>query len=120
MRGEVYICLQSCFMWDAYAQQVSQGDIRAIARCISLIENETRGYEQLLLQSTIKDVRVIGITGPQGAGKSTLTDGLIKCADEENKKVAVLCVDPSSAFTNGSILGDRIRMNKWYKEPNVF
>jgi LAO/AO transport system kinase len=120
MVSEVYICHQTSCMWDAYPELIRQGNIRAISRCISLIENEVPGYEQLLLTSSIKNIPVVGITGPPGAGKSTLTEGLINAAVNDQKKVAVLCVDPSSSFTYGSILGDRIRMNKWFNEPNVY
>src|SRR5688500_9403637 len=63
---------------------------------------------------------VIGITGPPGAGKSTLTDKLIAQFVRAGETVAVLCVDPSSPFTHGAILGDRIRMSDWYNHPQVF
>jgi LAO/AO transport system kinase len=64
--------------------------------------------------------KIIGITGPPGAGKSTLVDGLIGELVKKEKKVAVLCVDPSSPFNMGAVLGDRIRMNQWYTHTNVF
>lgn len=63
---------------------------------------------------------MIGITGPPGAGKSTLTDALIGEMVRAGNKVAVLCVDPSSPFNMGALLGDRIRMSEWYTNPNVF
>jgi LAO/AO transport system kinase len=64
--------------------------------------------------------KIIGITGPPGAGKSTLVDGLISAFIQQQKKVGVLCVDPSSPFNRGALLGDRIRMNTWYNHPDVF
>lgn len=98
-----------------------KGDTRSIARCISLIENEEDGYADLLKALPNPEGRyVLGITGPPGAGKSTLTDGLIEKFVIEGRKVAVLCVDPSSPFNMGALLGDRIRMSKWYTNPNVY
>lgn len=86
-----------------------------------MVENEHRGYEELLLQLPANHhTKIIGVTGPPGAGKSTLVDGLIGELIKHEKKLAVLCVDPSSPFNMGAVLGDRIRMNQWYTHPNVF
>ena len=107
-------------MWQQYLYQIQQGDVKALARCISLVENEVPGYELLLQSLPSNNQPVIGITGPPGAGKSTLTDALIGALKEGGKKVAVLCIDPSSPFNLGALLGDRIRMSDWYNNPNVF
>lgn len=108
-------------MVPANLQQLFDGDVRTLSRCISLVENEAPGFE-MLMQSlpALPQVAITGITGPPGAGKSTLTDALIEQYVLENKKVAVICVDPSSAFSRGALLGDRIRMSAWYNHPNVF
>lgn len=93
-----------------------------LPRAISIVENEVEGFEDLLrsLPSSPKEIPVIGITGPPGAGKSTLVDGLIGALVNKGKTVGVLCVDPSSPFNLGALLGDRVRMNNWYNHPNVF
>lgn len=107
-------------MWQELSGQVKQGNNKALARCISLVENEQPGYEEFLQSLTPGPAKIIGITGPPGAGKSTLVDAMIESLAENNKKVAVLCVDPSSPFNMGAVLGDRIRMSDWYTHPNVY
>lgn len=106
-----------------FAQSIAhlpQGSIHALARTLSLVENEVPGYNEYLQQLPYSYTPVIGITGPPGAGKSTLVDALIGHWIQAGKKVAVLCVDPSSPFNLGAVLGDRIRMNDWYTHPHVF
>ena len=101
-------------------QQIKSGDVKTLARTISLIENGVAGYFDFLQSLPSSSTKIIGITGPPGAGKSTLTDALIGEIVSQNKKVGVLCVDPSSPFNLGALLGDRIRMSEWYNHPNVF
>src|SRR5580765_6911613 len=102
-------------------QSIRNGNTRTLARCISLVENEVRGYSKLLESLEDDDSSfIVGITGPPGSGKSTLVDGLVGQWVNQGKKVAVLCVDPSSPFHLGALLGDRIRMSEWYNHPNVF
>lgn len=108
-------------MWQALLQQLVNGETRALARAISLVENESAGFAELLAALPhYGQTKIVGITGPPGAGKSTLTDGLIGQMVEDGKKVGVLCVDPSSPFNLGAVLGDRIRMSNWYTHPSVF
>jgi LAO/AO transport system kinase len=105
-------------------QAAKGGDIRALARCISVVENELPGHTQLLesLPARNKSTFVTGITGPPGAGKSTLVNSISKAILEKNpvSRVAVLAVDPTSPFTHGSILGDRLRMTDHFNDPRVY
>jgi LAO/AO transport system kinase len=107
-------------MWDDYLQKITTGNIKALARTISLVENEVDGYESFLKSLPPSSTPVIGITGPPGAGKSTLVDALIGKLVTTEKKVGVICVDPSSPFSLGALLGDRIRMSEWYNHPGVY
>lgn len=107
-------------MWDIQLKEIISGNYKTLARAISLIENEFEGYESLLKMLPANNTPVLGITGPPGAGKSTLVDALIEVIVGVNKKVGVICVDPSSPFNLGALLGDRIRMNEWYNNPQVY
>jgi LAO/AO transport system kinase len=99
---------------------IQNGNTKALARCISLVENEATGFENFLQSLPPSTTPIIGITGPPGAGKSTLVDAIIAQLVAVQKKVAVLCIDPSSPFNLGALLGDRIRMSRWYTHPNVY
>ena len=99
---------------------VTNGDFLLLAKTISQIENRSEGVAAFLEALVPSNIPVIGITGPPGAGKSTLISALIGEWIKEGKKVAVLSVDPSSPFHKGALLGDRIRMKEWYLNPNVF
>lgn len=107
-------------MWQQLLLQLQAGDRRALARCISLVENEQEGYMTFLQNLPARQAPVIGITGPPGAGKSSLADALIGTMTSAGKKVGVICVDPSSPFNLGAVLGDRIRMNRWFNHPDVY
>ena len=99
---------------------VAEGNFLLLAKTISQIENKVEGADVYLTKLVPKAIPVIGITGPPGAGKSTLIAGLVGEWIAAGKKVAVLSVDPSSPFHKGAILGDRIRMKDWYLHPQVF
>ncbi len=99
--------------------EIEKGNERHIARALSWAENQQTGTLELLKQLQ-GNAQVIGITGPPGAGKSTLVNALVNHWREENKRVAILAVDPSSAFNFGSLLGDRLRMQSLFLNEGVF
>jgi LAO/AO transport system kinase len=104
------------------AQRVVAGEIRAVARACRLADDRVPGHQQLLkeLYPHTGNAWVIGVTGPPGAGKSTLTDRLISAFREQGSRVGVVAVDPTSPFSGGAILGDRIRMQRHFEDPEVF
>jgi LAO/AO transport system kinase len=102
--------------------RVRQGDVAAIARLLTRVENDDavgREALELLLPQT-GSAHLVGVTGPPGGGKSTLVNELIRAYRAQGRKVAVLAIDPSSPLTGGATLGDRIRMTEWHADPNVF
>lgn len=104
------------------AAGVLAGDPRAVARAVSLVEDETPAGVRLL-QSIFPRTgraRLIGVTGPPGAGKSTLVDRLTTNMRQDGQEVGVLAVDPTSPFSGGAVLGDRVRMGRHFSDPGVF
>jgi LAO/AO transport system kinase len=108
----------------ALIQKMRDGDRRALARLLSLVENQDDQafdlLEEVYKTSVTNQSVSIGITGPAGAGKSTLIDQLIRHIRQAQKKVSILAVDPSSPFTGGAILGDRVRMQRHCNDEGVF
>lgn len=104
------------------AARVLAGDRRAIGRAISLVEGRGAGATELMAALYPKTGRahLVGVTGPPGSGKSTLVDRLIECYRKDGKTVGVVAVDPTSPFTGGALLGDRLRMGARQTDPDVF
>jgi GTPase len=104
------------------AERLLEGDRRALARAISLVENDDpEGWELVrAIYPKTGHAAVVGFTGPPGVGKSTLMGALTKLERERDRSVAVLSIDPSSPFTKGALLGDRIRLSDHFLDPGVY
>lgn len=99
------------------------GDRRALARLITLVEEERPGAREALrlcFQAPRSQGHRIGVTGAPGSGKSTLTDGLVRAVRSQGESIAVLAVDPTSPFSGGAVLGDRVRMQDHVLDPGVY
>jgi LAO/AO transport system kinase len=107
---------------EALTAALLDGKVAALARAVSIVENGRRGFEELLagLHSRLGRARRIGLTGPPGAGKSTLIERLVGAFRAEGLRVGVVAVDPTSPFTGGALLGDRIRMERVALDPGVY
>jgi LAO/AO transport system kinase len=103
-------------------KEIRRGNARAIAKAISLVENDSASAQRLMRQvfAWRKDAVVLGITGAPGTGKSTLVDQLIGRLRTAGRKIGIVAVDPSSPFSGGAILGDRIRMMRHSTDADVF
>ena len=102
--------------------QLRAGDVRTLARAISVVENRAPGWSVLLkaLFPHSGKARVLGLTGPPGAGKSTLVDQLARRYRKDKRTVGIIAVDPTSPYTGGAILGDRIRMQEHFADPGIY
>jgi LAO/AO transport system kinase len=102
--------------------QLRSGDARSLARAISMVENRLPGWAELLkaLFPQTGHARILGLTGAPGAGKSTLVDQLAKHYRKESCTVGIIAVDPTSPYTGGAILGDRIRMQDHFSDPGIY
>lgn len=107
---------------DALIADFEAGKSAALARAVSIVENHRSGYDALMtrLHPNIGGARRLGITGPPGAGKSTVTNLIVQSLRHDGLRVAVIAVDPTSPFTGGALLGDRVRMEAVALDPGVY
>lgn len=107
---------------DELLARFRQGDQRALARLITLAENDESAAQEIVaaLYASTGRAHIVGITGPPGSGKSTLVNALARAFDDEGRRTAVVAVDPSSPFSGGALLGDRVRMADLASNPAIF
>ena len=107
---------------DSLAERLVGGDKRALARAISLVENHDPEGDRLVaeLYPRTGEARIVGLTGPPGVGKSTLIGAICVELRKQDREVGVLSIDPSSPFTHGAVLGDRIRLSDHFLDPGIF
>ena len=105
-----------------WIEQLRAGDARALARAISVVENHSQGWSELLkaVFPYSGRARILGLTGPPGAGKSTLVDQLARHYRKEGLSIGIIAVDPTSPYTGGAILGDRIRMQEHSSDAGIY
>jgi len=103
-------------------EKMLKGDSRSLARLITLVENRAEDLPDIMkaVHPHLGKSHVVGLTGPPGAGKSTIADGLVALWRRDGRRVGAVLVDPSSPFSGGALLGDRIRMNRHATDPGVF
>lgn len=108
--------------FDALIADFEAGKSAALARAVSIVENHRKGYDELMtrLHPNIGRGRRLGITGPPGAGKSTVTNLIVQSLRRDGFRVGVIAVDPTSPFTGGALLGDRVRMESVALDPGVY
>src|SRR5580704_12232172 len=106
----------------SWLDRLRAGDTLTLTRAITTVENRTPGWSELLKAAFPRTghARILGLTGAPGAGKSTLVDQLAKQYRKQNQTVGVIAVDPSSPYTGGAILGDRIRMQDHFSDPGIY
>jgi LAO/AO transport system kinase len=108
--------------FQSLVKQLRSGDPRSLARAITTVENRSPGWAELLkaLFPQTGHARILGLTGAPGAGKSTLVDQLAKHYRKHDRTVGIIAVDPTSPYTGGAILGDRIRMQDHFSDPGIY
>jgi LAO/AO transport system kinase len=107
---------------DSLAARLIDGDKRALAKAISLVENRDPAGDELVAELFPRtgEARIVGLTGPPGVGKSTLIGAIVVKLRAADRDIGVLSIDPSSPFTQGAVLGDRIRLSEHFLDPGVF